>query len=126
METKADLTGMATERLIVEPVASAPGRFKASLESTGSVIVESSRQPLVDGARELLKAGFCPTDPLTMRHLGAGYDSFLPAPIGELAKWSYEEGRRGLAKTRWMPFAGRAGRRTDDFDTGGRETYPNL
>jgi hypothetical protein len=36
METKVELIGMAMERLIVEPVATALGRFKASLESTSS------------------------------------------------------------------------------------------
>ena len=44
------------ERLIVIPHEGKPGRFSGRLESTGEVIVGSTKQPLVDGARELLAA----------------------------------------------------------------------
>ena len=66
------------ERLIVTPLDSKPGRFSGRLESTGEVIVDSSQQPLVDGARELLARGFDLATPLTMRHDGSSHDSFEP------------------------------------------------
>lgn len=41
---------------------------------------------------------------LTMRMHDLTYDSFKPAPIGELAKWSYSEGERTpLQRQRWKP-----------------------
>src|SRR5712664_4052890 len=95
---------MAAIRLVVAPEAA--GRFTARPESTGEVIVSSTRQPLVDGARELLARGFDPTTPLTLRHEGKAYDSFQPLAIGKWAKWTYKEREKGgLAVERWMPFA---------------------
>jgi hypothetical protein len=91
-------------RLVVAPEA--PGRFTARLESTGDLIVSSTRQPLVDGARALLGEGFDPATPLTMRVQGKTCDSFRPMPIAEWAKWTYKERERGgLTVERWMPFA---------------------
>ena len=95
-------------RLIVAPESA--GRFTARLESTGEVIVSSTRQPLVDGARVLLARDFDPATPLTMRHEGKAYDSFEPVPIGQWAGWTYEErDRDGLRSVRWMPRALHAG-----------------
>jgi hypothetical protein len=43
---------------------------------------------------------------MTMRLGGRAYDSFVPAPIGERAKWTIEESdQRGPAE--WLPFSGR-------------------
>ena len=98
------------ERLIVIALPSKPGRFSAHLESTGEVIVSNSKQPLVDGARELLAAGFNPRTPLTMRHDSSSHDSFEPLPIGKWAGWTYEEGERTtLRAALWMPFPAGAG-----------------
>jgi hypothetical protein len=96
-------------RLVV--TSEAAGRwFTARLESTGELIVTSTRQPLVDGARELLARGFDPATPLTMRHEGNAYDSFHPLPIGKWAGWTYEErDRDGLRCVRWIPRALHAG-----------------
>jgi hypothetical protein len=89
-------------RLVVAPEAA--GRFTARLESTGDVIVASTRQPLVDGARVLLAQGFDPDTPLTMRHQGSAHDSFQPLPIGRWAGWTYTEGENTpLRCARWMP-----------------------
>lgn len=94
----------ALERLIVEPVEAYPGTFKATLESTSQVIVQRSRQPMVDSARKLLELDFCPSGQLTMRVLGKTYDSFVPQAIGELAKWSFTEGERTiLQRQKWKP-----------------------
>ena len=98
------------ERLIVIPLDSKPGRFSARLESTGEVIVGSTKQPLVDGARELLAAGFDPGTLLTMRHEPSTPDGFAPLPIGSWAKLTYEErDNGGLTRARWIPFAAPAG-----------------
>lgn len=98
------------ERLIVTPLESKPGRFWGRLESAGEVIVTNSKQPLVDGARELLAAGFAPATPLTMRHERSTHDSFQPLPIGTWAGWTYEEGERTtLRQAPWMPFPAGAG-----------------
>jgi hypothetical protein len=98
------------ERLIVKVLPSKPGRFSAYLESTGAPVVTGSKQPIADGARELLAHGFDPATPLTMRHDGSSHDSFTPLPIGKWAKLTYQErDHGGLALARWMPFAAPAG-----------------
>jgi hypothetical protein len=102
---------MAVFRLVVASETDSPGRFTARLESTGELLVSGSRQPLVDGARVLLARGFDPATPLTMRMEGKAYDSFQPMPIGQWAKWTYEESEKtALRRVRWMPFAEGAGR----------------
>jgi hypothetical protein len=78
-----------TLRMIVFE-ADRPGEFNASLED-GAGIVENTRQPLVDGARELIARGIDPKTPLTMRHEGKAHDSFRPLPIGKWAGLDYEE-----------------------------------
>jgi hypothetical protein len=99
-------------RLIISPEADPQkaGRLTGRLESTGGVIVTNTRQPLVDGARELLARGFDRATPLTMRMEGKAYDSFQPLPIGKWAGWTYEErDRDGLRCARWIPRALHAG-----------------
>ena|SRR5215813_1366316 len=94
------------ERLIVSPGTDPQkaGKFTACLESIGETIVSGSRQPLVDGARELLARGYDPATPLTMRVDGKAYDSFRPAPISEWAKWTYSESEKHPLKRRpWLP-----------------------
>jgi hypothetical protein len=95
---------LVMERLIVMALPSKPGRFSAHLESTGAPVVTNSKQPLVDGARELLASGFDPATVLTMRHDGSFHDSFAPLPIGKWAGWTYTEGETtSLRCARWMP-----------------------
>jgi hypothetical protein len=90
------------ERLIVIVLPSKPGRFSARLESTCEVIVTNSKQPLLDGARELLAAGFNLRTPLTMRHDGSSHDSFEPLPI---VGWAdlHRGQTTSLRCARWMP-----------------------
>lgn len=98
------------ERLIVIPLEGKPGRFSGRLESTDEVIACNTKQPLADGARELLARGFDPGILLTMRHEGNAHDSFQPLPIGRWAGWTYEEGEtKPLRRVRWMPFPTAAG-----------------
>jgi hypothetical protein len=102
------MSNSALVRLVVAPASA--GRFTARLESTGDLITSGTRQPLVDGARELLARGFDPATPLTMRREGKGYDSFQPMPVGKWAGWTYEEsGTKPLRRVRWMPFPTAAG-----------------
>ena len=93
-------------RLVASPEADPQkaGRFTARLESTGELIVAGTRQPLADGARQLLARGFDLAMPLTMRHEESACDSFKPLPIGWWAKWTYKEGEKdALRRTPWMP-----------------------
>jgi hypothetical protein len=79
------------------------GRFAASLDD--QFIVASSRQPLLDGARELLRRGYPPAALMTMRHDGAGHVSFKPAALGKLARLTVKERDcGGLRLEAWTPF----------------------
>jgi hypothetical protein len=114
-------------RLVVTPEAR-PGRFTARLES-GEVIVADTRQPLVDGARELIARGFAAGLLLTLRHVGKGYDSLRPQPIGAWAALTYTEGettplRRQAWKPRQMPIAAVTGAQKSGFAAGREETCP--
>lgn len=96
----------AALRIIVVPCPSRPGAFTGHLED-GSRVVARSRQPLVDSARELLARGVDPSTPLAMRHAGKSFDSFAkPAPVGELARWTYSEPDLGrLHRRPWKAFS---------------------
>jgi hypothetical protein len=60
---------------------------------------------LLDGARRLLEQGHDPETLLTIRRDGKDHDSFAPHPLGELARWTYEEtSAGGINRWRWMPF----------------------
>lgn len=100
---RPSLVAAPIQRVLVAPDRR-PRRFVGRLES-GEVIVDDTRQPLVDSARALIARGFYPATPLTMRMVGKAYDSFRPAPISEWARRTYIEGdKRGLQCRRWMPF----------------------
>jgi hypothetical protein len=119
---EADAVVLPVLRLVVNPAAR-PGRFTARLES-GEVIVADTRQPLVAGSRELIAKGFAAGLPLTMRHVGKGYDSFRPLPICQWAKVTYTESDRdGLRKVRWMPRQLHAGGQKSGFATGREESF---
>jgi hypothetical protein len=77
------------------------GWFDAYL---GADLICTSRQPLLDGARELLRLGHDPTLLLTTRHDGKGYDHFIPRPIGDLAALTVDEHNLRLRKfVPWKP-----------------------
>jgi hypothetical protein len=87
--------------LIIHPTTH-PSRWRATL---GDSTVCTSHQPLVDGARELLKRGMDGDLLLTMRHVDKTYDSFEPRPIKDLARVTYVESNRdGIIQTEWKPF----------------------
>ena len=90
-------------------IAHGTTQFRATLD--GEHIVTSDR-PLVDAARILLGRGYDPATPLTMRHIGSLYDSFVLMPIGEWAKLTYEEGAKApLNRRKWKPFPDGVSRR---------------
>ena len=92
---------MTLLRLILTP--DRPGNFAAHL---GDDLICISRQPFLDGARELLRRGYDPALLLTTRHVGKAYDNFVPAPLGERAKWTVTEGSQaGLRLECYHPFA---------------------
>lgn len=71
-------------------------------------IIGSTSSPLYAGARVLLERGHTPEQLMTITLGGRAYGSFVPAPIGELAKWTIEESdQRGLSRREWRPFSGR-------------------
>ena len=77
-------------------------KFEAWLDGE---LICVSRQPRLDGARELLKRGHSPSTMMTTRELGRDYDSWRPAPLGELAKWTIvDSSRDGLLRRTWEPF----------------------
>lgn len=112
-------------RLIVSP-DTGPGKFIARLEGSDKIVVQGTRQPLVDGARLLLGRGLDPATPFTMRHDGKTYDSFRPAALGHWAGQTYEEGeRRSLRSSRWMPFPASAyGQKSGIGPLGAPEGHP--
>lgn len=71
----------------------------------GGELIVVSRQPRLDGARELLRRGHSPDTLMTTRADNRSYDSFTPEPISELAKWTIvESSRDGLLRRTWVPF----------------------
>jgi hypothetical protein len=65
------------------------------------VITRPTRQPLYDGARELLALGYSPRTVVRVRHAGG---IAMRGVVGELAKWTIEErDRGGLRKVLWKP-----------------------
>ncbi len=93
-------------RLILTP-AKTPGKFIARLEDNDPRMPETvciSDQPMVDGARELLKQGFDPSALATLRHEGKSFDSFVPRTLEAWSQDSYSEAdRQGLRLRKWQP-----------------------
>ena len=75
--------------IIVEEKPERHGLFVATL-ADGSVILPSSRQPLLDAARVLLARGYDPEQRLVMRHQVSSINA-MSGKIGELAKWTVRE-----------------------------------
>ena len=103
------MSGVTTLRLVTKPNLQRRhgelvhiDKFEASLDGKRICI---SRQPRLDGARELLRRGYSPDTLMTTRAHDRGYDSFVPAPIGELAGQTVVESNRdGLQRRPWKSF----------------------
>ena len=75
------------------------GRFDAMFGAR--LLAHATRQPLLDGARELLRLGHPATDAVVMQHQGSGVDA-LRSTIGAAARLSVKErDRGGLLFERW-------------------------
>lgn len=72
----------------------------------GEDLLCTSRIPFFDGARVLLRLGYDPDLPLTMRHVGSAYPSFVPVPIGQAAKLTVRENDEdGLRVRLYEPYS---------------------
>jgi len=89
---------MTEFHMIVEPVG--PGTYRAMLG--GQVIVKSSTQPFLDGARVLAANGADASDIVTMRHKGAA-DWSLRSQIGTAAALSVVD-RTGKGGAGFAPY----------------------
>jgi hypothetical protein len=69
--------------IIITPVTNRPGVYQAYL---GDTVLCTSRLPLFDGAREMLKLGYPAETLVNMRHRGKAYPSFVPITLGKAAK----------------------------------------
>ena len=97
---------MTTVRLILRPCSLTAAKHADKLDAylDGAYIV-TSREPLLDGARELLRRGYDPATLMTTRHDGKAFDNFKPAPLGKLAGLAIGEGdKRGLQLRKWEPY----------------------
>jgi len=63
-----------------------------------------------------------------MRHVGKGYDSFAPQPIGQWAKWTYTESEKhALKRQRWMPLpVDREGQKSGVEPSAGTQGHPEV
>lgn len=106
-------TTQAAIRIEIVETPPRRGRFTARLG--GRVILESSRQPLLDAARILLAGGFAPSTRIAMRHAGENHDA-LTSTVGAAAKLTVKDGSDGRPRFRpWMPCSLERSSRPVDF-----------
>jgi hypothetical protein len=88
----SDRTTVSEVAKIVIPVEPTDrhGRFRARLD--GRVIIESTRQPLLDTARTLVVESFDPNAIFEMRHAGADHVA-LRAPLWAAARLHVKDGK---------------------------------
>ena len=77
-----------------------PGKFDAYLGTR--LLVCGSRQPFLDGCRELLRIGFDPAATAVMKRIGSETEC-LRGRIGVAAKLTVDESN-GTRFARWKPF----------------------
>lgn len=94
-----------TLRLILRPCMFTSDKHADKLDAylDGHYIV-TSREPLFDGARELLRRRYDPDTLLTTRHDGKAFDNFEPLSLARLAGLTMvERDKRGLQLVKWKP-----------------------
>lgn len=97
--------------LVISPVKGKAGRFL--VEMPDGTPLGISRQPLLDGARWLARAGYAPETLMTVRAHDRPYASFVPAPLGKLAQLTIEDADNGTMRLRrWREFYGSVRART--------------
>ncbi len=95
---------MTTVRLILRPCSLTAAKHADKLDAylDGHYIV-TSREPLFDGARELLRRGYDPATLMTTRHDGKAFDNFEPLPLARLAGLTTREDSNGPRIVKWKP-----------------------
>jgi hypothetical protein len=78
----------ARKRVVI--VAIALGGSKFAVRCDDRLLIKSTRQPLLDGARVLLDQGIDPDTTVVLRHDGSSADS-LTAKLGAAARLTVEE-----------------------------------
>jgi hypothetical protein len=96
--------------IIVAPIAARPGYFAATCN--GRQLCRN-RQPLLDGARALLEAGYSADAAVVMRHAGSQVDA-LRSTIAAAAKLTVNEDHMRFA--RWKAFPSGAVTRPEKSD----------
>jgi hypothetical protein len=85
--------------IIIAPIATQPGYFTARCDGR---LLCRSRQPLLDGARELIASGYPADTIIVMRHAGSEIEA-LRSTIGAAALLRVAEGDRGAPRLRpWV------------------------
>ena len=92
------------EPLVITVTEIAPGRHEAR---HGQLLLCTSAQPLLDGARALLAAGCDPSAPLVMRREGSDLDA-LRTRVGVAAGLTVDE--TNIRFARWKPRLSQIGR----------------
>jgi hypothetical protein len=91
--------------LVLVPVTGRPSYYRAT-DTAGQVVVQASRQPLLDAARALAATGMPPDTVVTARHRGSAVVA-VRATLAEATPRTIEESDRGgLRMRRWKPFQG--------------------
>jgi hypothetical protein len=96
-EASARLVDQLSEPLVITITEAAPGRHEARL---GQVLLCTSPQPLLDGARVLLAAGCDPSAKLVMRREGSDLDA-LRTRVCVAAGLTVDE--TNIRFARWKP-----------------------
>jgi hypothetical protein len=95
-----------TTTIIVAPIAGRAGYYTARCDGR---LLCRSRQPLLDGARELLASGFSAEAAIVMRHAGSQIEA-LRSTVGAAARLTVAEGDRGAPRfRRWKAMPLREG-----------------
>jgi hypothetical protein len=66
-----------------------------ALTEAGELLASATEWPFADGAHVLAERGLHPETLVTMRHDGAGHDSFVPMPLRIPAVWGAKRAEEG-------------------------------
>jgi hypothetical protein len=85
-----------TTTIIIAPITTHPGYYTARADGR---LLCRSRQPLLDGARELLAAGYPVGTVIVLRHAGTEVDA-MTSTIGAAAGLTVNDNRHGRPQFR--------------------------
>jgi hypothetical protein len=102
-------------------------RFDARLQGGDEIIVQATRQPLLDASRELLRRGADPAATICMAHASAPAVVTMRAPIGVAAQFDVMGTKLVRRKPAAGPMAGSGIRNAVPADPAGpSNTNPSL